>query len=51
MSIEKKSLINNMAATKRALIVTSTTPSPLVGGVSASKGGVSASKGGVSASK
>jgi hypothetical protein len=47
MSIEKKSLINNMTATKKALIAT--TPSPIVSNKIAEKSSVSASK--VAASK
>lgn len=36
MSIEKKSLINNMTATKKALIATNTTASPVVSNKTAS---------------
>ena len=51
MSIEKKSLINNMTATRKALIA-STTASPIVSSKTANKlGPVSASKVGVVASK
>ena len=48
MSIEKKSLINNMTATKKALFAT-TPASPIVSNKIAEKGSVSASK--VAASK
>jgi hypothetical protein len=45
MSFEKRSLINNMTATKKAIIASSPA-SPSVGSKVASKGGASLSKGG-----
>jgi hypothetical protein len=50
MSFEKRSLINNMTATKKAIIASSPA-SPSVGSKVASKGGMSLSKGGMSLSK
>ena len=50
MSFEKRSLINNMTATKKAIIASSPA-SPSVGNKVASKGSVSFSKGSASLSK
>ena len=44
MSIEKKSLISNMTATKKALIASNTTGNPLVSNKTASKKAIHASK-------
>ena len=51
MSVEKKSLINNMTATKKAIIASNTNPSPVIASKHFSKPGVSMNKPGVAVSK